>query len=73
MITETTTLWLDPQNAIHIGAWFCCNVECATEVERRMGEFGYNIRKGGKVGNVSNIDSCYVYILKKGKCTTDNV
>lgn len=56
-----------------VGAWLCCDVECATEVERRMGEFGYDIGKGGKAGNGANDDSCYVYILKKGKCTTDNV
>lgn len=49
-----------------VGAWLCCDVECATEVESRMGEFGYDIGRGNKVGNGANIDSCYVYILKKG-------
>lgn len=49
-----------------VGAWLCRNAECATEVERRMGEFGYDIGKGGKAGNGANDDSCYVYILKKG-------
>ena len=48
-----------------VGAWLCCDVECATEVERRMGEFGYDIGKGGKAGNGANDDSRYVYILKK--------
>lgn len=49
-----------------VGAWLCCNVKCATDVERRMGEFGYDIGRGNKAGNGANIDSCYVYILKKG-------
>lgn len=49
-----------------VGAWLCRNAECATEVERRMGEFGYDIGRGNKAGNGSNDDSCYVYILKKG-------
>lgn len=49
-----------------VGAWICCDVECATEVESCMGEFGYDIGRGNKVGNGANIDSCYVYILKKG-------
>lgn len=49
-----------------VGAWLCCDVECATEVERRMGEFGYDIGRGNKAGNGANDDSCYVYILKKG-------
>ena len=56
-----------------VGAWLCRNVECATEVEKRMGEFGYDIGRGNKAGNGANEDSRYVYILKKGKCTTDNV
>lgn len=49
-----------------VGAWLCCNAECATEVERLMGEFGYDIGRGNKAGNGANDDSCYVYILKKG-------
>lgn len=49
-----------------VGAWLCCDVECAKEVERRMGEFGYDIGLRNKAGNGANIDSCYVYILKKG-------
>lgn len=49
-----------------VGAWLCRNAECATEVERLMGEFGYDIGRGNKAGNGSNDDSCYVYILKKG-------
>lgn len=49
-----------------VGAWLCCDVECATEVEKRMGEFGYDIGRGNTAGNGANIDSCYVYILKKG-------
>lgn len=49
-----------------VGAWLCRNAECATEVERLMGEFGYDIGKGEKAGNGANDDSCYVYILKKG-------
>lgn len=49
-----------------VGAWLCPNVECATEVEKRMGEFGYDIGRGNKAGNGANDDSCYVYILKKG-------
>ena len=56
-----------------VGAWLCRDVECATEVERRMGEFGYDIGRGNKAGNGANDDSRYVYILKKGKCTTGNV
>ena len=47
-----------------VGAWLCCDVECATEVERLMGEFGYDIGKEGKAGNGANDDSCYVYILE---------
>ena len=49
-----------------VGAWLCRNAECATEVERRMGEFGYDIGRGNKAGNGANVDRCYVYILKKG-------
>ena len=49
-----------------VGAWLCCDVECATEVERRMGKFGYDIGRGNKAGNGANDDSCYAYILKKG-------
>ena len=49
-----------------VGAWLCCDVESATEVERLMGEFGYDIGRGNKAGNGANDDSCYVYILKKG-------
>lgn len=49
-----------------VGAWLCRNAECATEVKRRMGEFGYDIGRGNKAGNGANDDSCYVYILKKG-------
>lgn len=56
-----------------VGAWLCRDVECATEVEKCMGEFGYDIGRGNKAGNGANEDSRYVYILKKGKCTTDNV
>mgnify|MGYP004703643921 FL=1 len=49
-----------------VGTWLCCDVECATEVERRMGEFGYDIGRENKAGNGANDYSCYVYILKKG-------
>lgn len=49
-----------------VGAWLCRDVESATEVERLMGEFGYDIGRGNKAGNGANDDSCYVYILKKG-------
>ena len=49
-----------------VGAWLCRYAECATEVERLMGEFGYDIGRGNKAGNGANDDSCYVYILKKG-------
>ena len=49
-----------------VGAWLCRNAECATKVERLMGEFGYDIGRGNKAGNGANYDSCYVYILKKG-------
>ena len=49
-----------------VGAWLCRDVKCAKEVEKLMGEFGYDIGKGGKAGNGANDDSCYVYILKKG-------
>lgn len=49
-----------------VGAWLCRNAECATEVEKLMGEFGYDIGKGEKAGNGANDDSRYVYILKKG-------
>lgn len=49
-----------------VGAWLCRYAECATEVERLMGEFGYDIGKGEKAGNGANDDSRYVYILKKG-------
>lgn len=49
-----------------VGAWLCRNAECATKVERLMGEFGYDIGRGNKAGNGANDDSCYVYILKKG-------
>lgn len=48
-----------------VGAWLCCDVECATEVERRMGEFGYDIGRGNKAGKGTNDDSRCVYILKK--------
>lgn len=49
-----------------VGVWLCRYAECATEVERLMGEFGYDIGKGEKAGNGANDDSRYVYILKKG-------
>ena len=49
-----------------VGAWLCRYAECAKEVERLMGEFGYDIGKGEKAGNGANDDSRYVYILKKG-------
>lgn len=49
-----------------VGAWLCRNAECATKVERLMGEFGYDIGRGNKAGNGANDDCCYVYILKKG-------
>lgn len=49
-----------------VGAWLCRDVECATKVEKRMGEFGYDIGRGNKAGNGVNDDSRYVYILKKG-------
>lgn len=48
-----------------VGAWLCRDAECAKEVERLIGEFGYDIGKGEKAGNGANDDSCYVYILKK--------
>ena len=49
-----------------VGAWLCRDVECVTKVEKRMGEFGYDIGRGNKAGNGVNDDSRYVYILKKG-------
>lgn len=49
-----------------VGAWLCRDAECAKEVERLMGKFGYDIGRGNKAGNGANDDSRYVYILKKG-------
>lgn len=56
-----------------VGAWICCDIECATDIEKRMGKFGYDIGRRNKAGNGANDDSRYVYILKKGGCTTDKV
>lgn len=48
-------------------AYVCANVEVAKQVERLLGEAGYDIGGQNAAGNGATETSCIVYFLKKGK------
>ena len=48
-------------------AYVCANVEVAKQVERLLGEAGYDIGGQNAAGNGAAETSCIVYFLKKGK------
>lgn len=48
-------------------AYVCANVEVAKQVERLLGEAGYEIGGQNAAGNGAAETSCIVYFLKKGK------
>lgn len=48
-------------------AYVCANVEVAKQVERLLGEAGYDIGGQNAAGNGTAESSCIVYFLKKGK------
>lgn len=48
-------------------AYVCANVEVAKQVERLLGEAGYDIGGQNAAGNGATESSCIVYFLKKGK------
>lgn len=48
-------------------AYVCANVEVAKQVERLLGEAGYDIEGQNATGNGAAESSCIVYFLKKGK------
>lgn len=48
-------------------AYVCANVEVAKQVERLLGEAGYDIGGQNAAGNGAAESSCIVYFLKKGK------
>lgn len=48
-------------------AYVCANVEVAKQVERLLGEAGYDIGGQNATGNGAAESSCIVYFLKKGK------
>lgn len=47
--------------------YVCANVEVAKQVERLLGEAGYDIGGKNAAGNGAAETSCIVYFLKKGK------
>lgn len=51
----------------HVCAYVCANVEVAKQVERLLGEAGYDIGGQNAAGNGAAESSCIVYFLKKGK------
>ena len=48
-------------------AYVCANVEVAKQVERLLGEAGYDIGGQYAAGNGAADSACIVYFLKKGK------
>ena len=48
-------------------SYVCANVEVAKQVERLLGEAGYDIGGQNAAGNGATESSCIVYFLKKGK------
>ena len=48
-------------------AYVCANVEVAKQVEKLLGESGYDIGGQNAAGNGAAETSCIVYFLKKGK------
>ena len=48
-------------------AWNCENVDVAAEVEKRLGELGFDIGDTKTLGNGCVESSTIVYLLKKGK------
>ena len=48
-------------------AYVCANVEVAKQVERLLGEAGYDIGGQNAAGNGAAESSCIVFFLKKGK------
>lgn len=48
-------------------AYVCANIEVAKQVERLLGEAGYDIGGQNAAGNGAAESSCIVYFLKKGK------
>lgn len=48
-------------------AYVCANVEVAKQVEKLLGEAGYDIGGQNAAGNGAEETSCIVYFLKKGK------
>lgn len=48
-------------------AYVCANVEVAKQVEKLLGEAGYDIGGQNAAGNGAVETSCIVYFLKKGK------
>lgn len=48
-------------------AYVCANLEVAKQVERLLGEAGYDIEGQNATGNGAAESSCIVYFLKKGK------
>lgn len=48
-------------------AYVCANVEVAKQVEKLLGEAGYDIGGQNAAGNGAAETSCIVYFLKKGK------
>lgn len=47
-------------------AWECSSAEVAAEVEKRLGEMGFDIGNTETKGNGGVESSCIVYLLKKG-------
>lgn len=48
-------------------AWNCKNVDVAAEVEKRLGELGFDIGDTKTLGNGCVESSTIVYLLEKGK------
>ena len=48
-------------------AWNCENVDVAAEVEKRLGDLGFDIGDTKTLGNGGVENSTIVYLLKKGK------
>ena len=48
-------------------AWNCENVDVAAEVEKRLGELGFDIGDSKTLGNGGAENSTIVYLLEKGK------
>lgn len=48
-------------------AWNCCTAIVAAEVEKRLGNLGFDIGDTETIGNGGVESSCIVYLLKKGE------